>query len=152
MTPDVQVSRTIAAPPSAVFAALTDITRMGEWSPETVRAEWNDGATEAAVGASFTGHNRNGDREWVTEAMIVELVLDETFRFDCSVRGFVFSKWGYTLEPTEGGCIVTESAQDLRPESALEYSAQVSGVTDRLEHNRAGMAATLERLADALEG
>lgn len=152
MTPDVQVSRTTAAPPSAVFAALTDITRMGEWSPETVRAEWNDGATEAAVGASFTGHNRNGDREWVTEATIVELVPDETFRFDCSVRGFVFSKWSYTIEPTEGGCIVTESAQDLRPESALEYSAQVSGVTDRLEHNRAGMAATLERLADALEG
>lgn len=152
MTPDVQVSREIAASPAAVFAALTDITRMGEWSPETVRAEWNDGATEAAVGATFTGHNRNGDKEWVTEATIVELVPDERFRFDCSVRGFVFSKWGYTLEPTEDGCLVTESAQDLRPESALEYSAQVSGVTDRLAHNRAGMEATLERLAAALEG
>ena len=152
MTPDVQVSREIAASPAAVFAALTDITRMGEWSPETVRAEWNDGATEAAVGATFTGHNRNGDKEWVTEATIVELVPDERFRFDCSVRGFVFSKWGYTLEPTEDGCLVTESAQDLRPESALEYSAQVSGVTDRLTHNRAGMEATLERLAAALEG
>ena len=151
MTPDVQVSREIAASPAAVFAALTDITRMGEWSPETVRAEWNDGATEAAVGATFTGHNRNGDKEWVTEATIVELVPDERFRFDCSVRGFVFSKWGYTLEPTEDGCLVTESAQDLRPESALEYSAQVSGVTDRLTHNRAGMEATLGRLAAALE-
>ncbi len=151
MTPDVQVSREIAASPAAVFAALTDITRMGEWSPETVRAEWNDGATEAAVGATFTGHNRNGDKEWVTEATIVELVPDERFRFDCSVRGFVFSKWGYTLEPTEDGCLVTESAQDLRPESALEYSAQVSGVTDRLTHNRAGMEATLGRLAAAIE-
>lgn len=152
MTPDVQVSRTIAASPAAVFAAVTDITRMGEWSPETVRAEWNDGATEAAVGAGFTGHNRNGDKEWVTKATIVELVPDERFFFDCSVRGFVFSKWGYSIEPVDGGCIVTEYAQDLRPESALEYSAQVSGVTDRLTHNRAGMAATLERLAEALEG
>ena len=152
MTPDIQVARSIAAAPAAVFAALTDITRMGEWSPETVRAEWNDGATEPAVGATFTGYNRNGDKEWATEATIVELVPDERFFFDCSVRGFVFSKWGYSIEPTEGGCVVTEYAQDLRPESALEYSAQVSGVSDWLTHNRAGMEATLERLARALEG
>lgn len=152
MTPDVQVSRTIAAPPAAVFAALTDITRMGEWSPETVRAEWNDGVSAAAVGATFTGHNRNGDNEWATEATVVDLVPDERFFFDCRVGDFVFSKWGYSIEPADGGCVVTEYAQDLRPASALEYSAQVSGVTDRLTHNRAGMEATLERLARALEG
>jgi uncharacterized protein YndB with AHSA1/START domain len=151
MTPDVQVARAIAAPPEAVFAAVTDITRMGEWSPETVRAEWNDGFTEAAVGATFTGHNRHGDNEWTTEATVVELVPGARFFFDCSVRGFVFSKWGYSIEPTDDGCVVTEYAQDLRPESALERSAQISGVTDRLAHNRAGMEATLDRLAAALE-
>jgi len=151
MTPDVHVSRTIATTPESVFAALTDITRMGEWSPETIRAEWNDGVTEAVVGATFTGHNRNGDREWTTEATVVELVPNERFFFDCSVRGFVFSKWGYAIEPADGGCLVTEYAQDLRPESALERSAQISGVTDRLVHNRAGMEATLDRLAAALE-
>jgi uncharacterized protein YndB with AHSA1/START domain len=151
MTPDVHVSRTIAATPEAVFAAIIDITRMGEWSPETIRAEWNDGATHAAVGATFTGHNRNGDKQWTTEATVVELVPNERFFFDCSVRGYVFSKWGYTIEPADGGCSVTEYAQDLRPESALERSAQISGVTDRLAHNRAGMEATLDRLAAALE-
>ena len=151
MSPDVQVSREIAAAPSAVFAALTDVTRMGEWSPETIRAEWNDGATHAEVGATFTGHNRNGDKEWETRATVVELVADQRFFFDCSVRGFVFSKWGYTIEPNDGGCIVTESCQDLRPESALEYSARISGVTDRRTHNRNGMQATLDRLAQALE-
>jgi uncharacterized protein YndB with AHSA1/START domain len=151
MTPDVQVSRTIVATPEAVFDAVTDITRMGEWSPETVRAEWHHGATEASVGTTFTGHNRNGDREWTTEAVIVELTPNERFFFDCNVRGFVFSKWGYSIEPTEGGCVVTEYAQDLRPESALERSASISGVADRLTHNRAGMEATLERLAAAVE-
>ena len=151
MTPDVQVSRTIAAAPEVVYAAVTDITRMGEWSPENVRAEWNDGVDAPAVGATFTGHNRHGDKEWTTEAEIVELVPSERFFFDCSVRGFVFSKWGYTIEPAEGGCIVTEYAQDLRPESALERSASISGVTDRLTHNRAGMEATLARLAAAVE-
>lgn len=151
MTPDVQVSRRIAAPPETVFAAITDITRMGEWSPETVAAEWNDGVTEPAVGASFTGHNRHGDNEWSIVATIVELERNERFFFDCSVRDFVFSKWGYSIEEVDGGCVITEYTQDLRPESSLERSAQISGVTDRLSHNRAGMEATLERLAAALE-
>ena len=59
---------------------------------------------------------------------------------------------GYSIEPTDGGCIVTEYAQDLRPGSALESSAQVSGVIDRLTHNRSGVETTLERLAESLEG
>jgi uncharacterized protein YndB with AHSA1/START domain len=151
MTPDLEVCRDVAATPSEVFAALTDISRMGEWSPETFRAEWNEGHDGPALGAVFTGHNRNGDKEWTTEATIVELVPDERFFFDCTVRGFVFSKWGYAIEATESGCRVTEYSQDLRPESSLAYSAEVSGVEDRVTHNRAGMEATLQRLAEAFE-
>lgn len=151
MTPDLSVSRSIAASPSAVFSALTDISRMGEWSPETFKAEWNEGFDKAEVGAMYTGHNRYGDKEWTTESKITELVQDERFFFDCIVRDFVFSKWGYAIEAAGDGCVVTEYSQDLRPESALERSAAISGVTDRLTHNRAGMEATLERLASALE-
>jgi len=151
MTPDIEVSRDIAAAPGDVFAALTDITRMGEWSPETHTAEWNEGFDHPVVGAEYTGHNRNGDKEWSIMARITELVPDERFFFDCESRGFVFSKWGYSIEPTENGCRVTEYSQDLRPEAALARSAEISGVADRKSHNRAGMEATLERLAAALE-
>ncbi len=151
MTPDVSVSREIAASPAAVFAAITDITRMGEWSPETQSAEWNEGFDHAEVGAEFTGHNRNGDKEWTTGARIVEFEQDRRFFFDCIVRDFVFSTWGYEIEPTESGCLVTEHTQDHRPEAALERSAQISGVADRPTHNRAGMEQTLERLAAAVE-
>ncbi len=81
----------------------------------------------------------------------MELVPDERFFFDCDFRGFVFAKWGYAIEPTANGCRVTEYSQDLRPEEAKPRSAQISGVDDRLSHNRAGMEQTLERLAAALE-
>ncbi|MEZ5226383.1 MAG: SRPBCC family protein [Acidimicrobiales bacterium] len=151
MTPDIEVSRDIAASPAAVFAALTDITRMGEWSPETYATEWLDGASTAEVGASFMGHNHNGDKEWSTKATIVELVENERFFFDCSARDFVFAKWGYSIEPTDDGCRVTEYTQDLRPEEIKERGSSISGVTDRLSHNRAGMEVTLERLAAAVE-
>lgn len=134
-----------------MFAALIDITRMGEWSPETHIAEWNDGFDEAAVGAEFTGHNRNGDYEWSTVAEIVDLVPDQRFFFDCKVGDFVFAKWGYAIEPTSVGCRVTEFSQDLRPEQIKPSTVSISGVEDRLTHNRAGMEATLARLASALE-
>lgn len=151
MNPDIEVSRDIAASPEAVFTAITDITRMGEWSPETRGAEWNDGFDHAEVGAQYTGHNQHGDKEWSIMATIVELVPNERFFFDCISRDFVFAKWGYAIEPTDAGCRVTEYSQNLIPVEARARSASISGVEDRDTHNRAGMEATLERLAAALE-
>ena len=58
---------------------------------------------------------------------------------------------GYRFEPTESGCRVTEWSDDLRPESALEFSQQISGIDDRTERNRRTMSLTLERLASSLE-
>lgn len=151
MTPDIEVSREIAASREAVFAAITDITRMGEWSPETYAAEWNDGVEGPAVGAAFMGHNRAGDNEWTTQATIVELVDNERFFFDCDLNGFVFSSWGYTIEPTDGGCRVTEYSQNLIPEEMREASSGISGIADRETHNRGTMETTLDRLAAVLE-
>ena len=152
MDPDNEVSREIAASPAAVFAALTDITRMGEWSSETIAAEWNEGFESAAVGAQFTGHNKAGDAEWSTRATITELVENERFFFDCDMNDFVFSKWGYVIEPVGDGCRVTELSQNLIPEELKAASSGISGVEDRDAHNRETMVATLDRLAAALEG
>jgi hypothetical protein len=64
---------------------------------------------------------------------------------------FHYSSWGYRIEPTAAGCRVTEWNEDLRPESALEFSKQVSGIEDRTDRNRQTIRGTLERLAAALE-
>ncbi|MEM7140429.1 MAG: SRPBCC family protein [Actinomycetota bacterium] len=150
LVPTNEVSREIAASPETVFAAITDITRMGEWSPETVRAEWNEGFSEAAVGAQFTGYNEAGDSDWNTRATITELVENERFFFDCDVNDFVFSKWGYIIEATDAGCTVTEQCQNLIPEE-MRSAVAIEGVDDRDVRNRETMIATLDRLAAALE-
>lgn len=62
-----------------------------------------------------------------------------------------YSTWGYRIEPTATGCRVTEWNEDLRPESAMELSRQMSGIDDRAARNRQTMSGTLERLAAALE-
>ena len=147
----VEVSRDVKAPPEAVWAAITDVTRMGEWSPECHTCEWNEGVTGAAVGARFTGHNRNGTFEWTTEAEIVELVENERFVFEGVFRDLRFARWGYLIEATDTGCTVTETWDEGRPDDIIEFTSTISGVADRGPHNRAGMEQTLARLAAAVE-
>lgn len=151
MDPDAEVTREIAASPEAVFAVITDIDRLAELSPENFANDWHEGFSSAEVGAVWTGQNRNGDKEWSTQSKVTELVPNESFMFDCLSRDFVFAKWGYRIEETDAGCRVTEGFQDLRPEAAMERSKTISGVEDRIAHNKTGMAQTLERLAGVVE-
>jgi uncharacterized protein YndB with AHSA1/START domain len=151
MTPRIEITRDIAASPEAVYAAISDVTRMGEWSEECHACEWRDGADGPVVGATFDGHNRNGEHEWTSQGTVIEADPGRAFAFECSMFDFHFSTWGYRIEPTATGCRVTEWSEDLRPESALEYSKQLSGIDDRAARNRQTMSTTLERLAGALE-
>lgn len=151
MTDKIEVSRDIAAPPEVVYAAISDVTRMGEWSPECYACEWHDGVDGPAVGATFDGHNRNGDKEWTTQGKVIEADPGRGFAFECSMFDFHYSTWGYRIEPTDTGCRVTEWNEDLRPESAIEASKAISGVEDRTGRNRETISATLERLAAAVE-
>lgn len=151
MTDKIEVSRNIAASPEAVYAAISDVTRMGEWSEECHTCEWHEGFDGPVVGATFDGHNLHGEHEWTTQGKVIEADPGRAFAFECSMMDFHYSTWGYRIEPTETGCRVTEWSQDLRPESALELSKQISGVDNRTERNRQTMSGTLERLAAALE-
>ena len=151
MAERIEISRDIAASPAAVYAAIADVTRMGEWSTECVACEWHDGVEGPSVGATFDGTNRNGDHEWVTQGTVTVADPGREFVFECSMMDFHYSTWGYRIEPTERGCRVTEWSEDLRPEGALEMSKQISGIDDRTERNRHTMSETLERLAAALE-
>ncbi len=153
MSSRLQVTREIAASPEAVFDAITDISRIGEWSPECVSCEWIDGATGPALGAMFDGHNRSADgtKEWTTQARITTFDRPTAYVFDCLSRDFHFATWGYEIEPTEEGCRVTEFTEDLRPEAAKERGPAISGVADREAFNLDSMTQTLDRVAAALE-
>jgi uncharacterized protein YndB with AHSA1/START domain len=151
METHVEVNRDIAAPPEKVWDAITDITRMGEWSPECHTCEWVGEASGPEVGARFQGQNRNGEYEWTTEAEIVELDAPRRFVFEGVFGDYHFSRWGYVLEPTADGCTVTEFWDELRSPDVIEATTTISGVDDRAPHNREGMATTLERLAAAVE-
>src|SRR5215470_5459628 len=60
----------IACPPVEVYALVSDVTRMGEWSPECYRCEWLEGATRPQMGVSFRGYNQWGEMRWARTATI----------------------------------------------------------------------------------
>jgi uncharacterized protein YndB with AHSA1/START domain len=151
MAERIEITRDIAASPEAVYAAISDVTRMGEWSEECHACEWHEGFEGPAVGATFDGHNRHGEHEWTSQGKVIEAEPGRAFAFECSMMDFHYATWGYRIEPIEGGSRVTEWSEDLRPESAKELSMQISGVEDRTQRNRETMSGTLERLAAALE-
>ncbi|MEX0847646.1 MAG: SRPBCC family protein [Ilumatobacteraceae bacterium] len=145
------MTREIAAPADAVWAMVSDVTRMGEWSPENQGAEWLRGATAPLPGAKFKGRNRNGGRSWSTTAAVVDAVPGRRFSFRVGVGPLPVAMWSYDLEPTSTGCIVTESCTDIRPRFFKPIARLATGVADRATHNRAGMEVTLDRLAAAAE-
>lgn len=151
MSDKLEFGRLIAASPEQVYAAISNVTRMGQWSEECYACEWHAGFDRPVVGATFDGHNRYGDHEWTTQGKVIEADPSHALAFECSMMDFHYSTWGYRFEAVGTGCRVTEWSEDLRPESALEFSKRVSGVDDRDSRNRRTMSQTLQRLADVLE-
>ncbi len=151
MTDRLHVTTEIDAPAERVWAMVADVTRMGEWSPENDGAVWRKGATAAVPGATFVGTNSQGRRSWETTCTIVEAEPGRVLSFRVKAVGMKVARWTYRFEPTDGGCRVTEEWIDERNALVKALGKPVSGVSDRLHHNRAGMEQTLENLKSAAE-
>lgn len=150
---DVSVQAEIAAPAEALYDLVADMPRMGEWSPECERVDWSDGASAAAPGAAFTGHNRNGWRRWSTHGTVTAADRGREFAFEVrSVFNLPVSLWSYRFAPAaDGRCLVTESTEDRRGALMKLLAPLATGIGDREARNRETMTRTLERLRVAAE-
>lgn len=147
----VTVSREIAASPARVWELVSDLPRMGEWSPEATGGRWKGDTGRASQGAGFVGHNRSGWRRWSTLATVTECEPGSSFSFDVTAGRIQVARWRYDIEPTASGCLVTESWQDRRRPWFARATSLLTGVSDRAEQNRLNMAATLDALAKSAE-
>lgn len=149
---DVTVSIDIAAAPRAVYDLVSDLPRMGEWSPECERCVWTGGAAGPAVGAHFVGYNRNGRRSWSTKGTVAVADAGREFAFEItSVMKLPVARWTYRIEPTPAGCRVTESTVDRRGRMISTLGRIATGVGDRTARNRDTMTHTLQELKRTAE-
>jgi hypothetical protein len=148
---EVRVEETIASTPLSLYRLVSDVTRMGEWSPETTSCRWLGGATGPSVGARFKGSNRQGWRRWSTTCTVVDAEPGHRFTFEVNSGPLPISRWSYEFNAVGEGCRVTETWTDRRPGWIVPAGAVVMGIRNRDEHNRAGMRATLAALRRAKE-
>jgi hypothetical protein len=143
----------IDAPPEKVYGLVSDVTRMGEWSPETHTCVWLDGATGPKVGARFKGSNRNGFARWSTKPHVVAADEGREFAFVVDFAGKDTTKWTYRFEPDGNGAKVTESFEMMRdmPFIVAAFEKYLMRVKDRRTALIADMEKTLARIKGAVE-
>ncbi|GGL35149.1 hypothetical protein GCM10010095_20650 [Streptomyces anthocyanicus] len=152
----VEESIEIAVPPSVVYDAVTNVADMGRWSPEctggTVKGK-DFLARQVKPGMRFTGHNASGTRHWTTHCTVTAAERGEKFTFVAKAVGLNVSLWSYRFEALDFGQAtkVTETWIDQRSWLMRTVGSRVSGVHDRVTHNRQSMKTTLERLKESLE-
>lgn len=142
----------IEAEPREVWDLVSDITRMGEYSPEVFEAEWLGGATGPAVGARYRGHvkrNERGPTYW-TECKVTECVPGEVFEFAVVMRDRPVNTWRYEFRPAEGGG--TDATESFRmPDNLFTKIWRPLGGFLRERRNERDMRRTLERVKAAAE-
>ena len=99
----------INAAPEVVWKLVSDITRMGEWSPECVKAEWEPGSTGPEKGALFHGWNKAGTFEWDAPCLVIDCEPQKVFEFQVPVEGPVVTRWRFEFAPNGAGTTLTES-------------------------------------------
>ena len=80
---------------NAVYELVSDITRMAEFSPETVAATWLGDADQAVAGARFKGTNAIGKLRWSTKPTVT--AADPSRRFSFKVPGRFGATWVVSL-------------------------------------------------------
>ncbi|MFD4592755.1 SRPBCC family protein [Streptomyces rubiginosohelvolus] len=142
---EVTVSRVIRAPRDELHAFISDVTRMGEISPENRGARW------LQPGRRFVGRNAIGPfYRWSMPGTVTENVPGTSFAFLTDSPSE--THWRYTFEPADGGTLVTAAMRKHTPQVRLVVLLQdLSGARDRRAHLERGMRTTLERLAARYE-
>lgn len=165
-------STTIDSPADRVYDMVSDITRMGEWSPECCGGRWLSG-TPGQEGARFHGYNREDGAEWTSECEVVTAVPAREFGF--TVLAFCAGRpdedttwvggsqpgdqtWTFTIQENGSGCVLTQSHtmklvgpfyRMLLEE--VDESERLDHVRNRKKHLQHSMESTLAEIRTASE-
>jgi Polyketide cyclase / dehydrase and lipid transport len=144
-------SMVVAASPESLYDMVSDVTRMGEWSPICTACWWDEG-DGPWVGAWFTGRNELPERIWETRSQVV--AADRGREFGFAVGG-AWVRWGYTFAPIEAGTELTESWEFL-PAGITRFHDRYGDdaeaqIADRTEAAVTGIPVTLAAIKKAAE-
>ncbi|WP_099022970.1 SRPBCC family protein [Mycolicibacterium palauense] len=144
----IAASALVRASPETVYALVSDVARIPQWSPETVR-------TERISAERFQAWNRRRLGRWRTEARVVEQEPGRLFSFVVEAMGGDWTQWSFLIEPgPEPGTV--RLTEQCRMCVALPLPVRIFEhlflfVRDRRPDLRANIEASLERIAALAE-
>lgn len=144
-----EASTLVAATPEAVYDLVSDLPRMGEWSPEALGGEWKDGATGVA-GDWFIGHNKAGEREWTRESEVAVAERGREFTFVVGGVEANCTWWSYEIAPDPEGALLTErwwivnKTPGVQAMSEDQFRARVELTQTSIEQTLAAIKSTAE--------
>lgn len=132
----------IDAPPAAVWALVSDVRRMAEWSPQVTSTRIKDGA-EPGEGVAFTNRNQHGELEWITHARILRFEPEQEIAFRVEENWTV---WSFHLAASDTGTVLTQrrAAPDGISQLSRDFTEALPGGTESFTAAmRDGMRQTL---------
>lgn len=146
-----EVGLEIEADAELLYDMVSDLPRIGEWSPECERVDWEGDVTVPVRGTTFVGHNAVGPGRRIHYSRHGEVLAAERgreFTFVTDEGGRPSTLWRYRFEPTANGTRVTEG-YEVR---WIPTWARILDVPlNRHKELLRGMRTTLERLKAAAE-
>src|SRR5579872_3635040 len=141
----------IEAEPEVLYNMVSDLPRIGEWSPECEGVEWQGGISTPAEGSTFVGRNAVGPGRRIRYSRHGRVLVAEPgreFAFITDEGGRESTLWRYRFEPEAGGTRVIES-YEVR---WIPVWARILDVPlNRHRELVANMRTTLDRLKSAAE-
>jgi hypothetical protein len=97
-----------------------------------IKCDWIGGASGPAVGARFRAKNKRRWFAWSNQPIVETAGPGHEFAISRTERGGGTIRWGYTLEPHQGGTMVTESYEVVKavPMGLLWILRLLFGVRD----------------------
>jgi hypothetical protein len=134
----------VDCPPDELYDLVSDITRIGEWSP-VCKACWWDPGESPREGAWFTGRNELPERTWETRCRVVTAERGREFAWEV---GDSFVRWGYTLDPLDPPRTRLTEHWEFLPAGIASFQARFrpdaeAQIADRTEKARTGIPETL---------
>ncbi len=145
----IEASIDIAAPPADVWSLVSDLRRMGEWSPQCRRMVIFGG--DVKQGTRTLNVNRQRWKFWPTTAKVVAFEPEKRLALRIAENRTV---WTYELEPTADGTRVTESRTTPDGVSRLSKAltkVALGGTTQFEAELERGIHATLGRVKTVVE-
>ncbi|MFD6855772.1 SRPBCC family protein [Rhodococcus sp. NPDC060090] len=149
MSKTLEATIDVAADPDRVWSVVSDLQRMGEWSPQCRKMIVRGGSV--GPGTSTININRKGVLVWPTTSKVLTFEPGRELRFRVNENRSI---WSFVLEPTETGTRIVQRREAPTGTSKVSQTLikYILGGQENFDDDMVvGMNSTLARIKNEAE-